>query len=267
MRLNMSLFFFSICCLNVLIERASADFHLRVGNGSTAIQASASNIVSIPIWGNFTTVGEADTYLLSTVAIAVDFEPLGAGAGAESSVFPLANIDVIAAPPNLGGVVFGGGVSFLSSTPSSPGTANWDKRFSVTFNNSVPLPNSLALQRLFDLSFTVPVNATAGTYGINIVLAPTVPSNGTNIGMSDGSFYQTAGNGFLDAVGPIAVTNGFLCRSRIQLGEMWFPSMKLVACEAIVVGGRDQMIIGRDILNQCCVKFNGKRQQFSFEEA
>ncbi len=64
-----------------------------------------------------------------------------------------------------------------------------------------------------------------------------------------------------------AVTNGFLCRSRIQLGEIWFPSMKLVACEAMVVGGRDQMIIGRDILNQCCVKFNGKRQQFSFEEA
>jgi hypothetical protein len=29
----------------------------------------------------------------------------------------------------------------------------------------------------------------------------------------------------------------------------------------------DQMIIGRDILNQCCVKFDGKRQQFSFEEA
>ena len=63
-----------------------------------------------------------------------------------------------------------------------------------------------------------------------------------------------------------AVTNGFLCRSRIQLGEMWFPSMKLVACEAMVVGGRDQMIIGRDILNRCCVTFDGKRQQFSFEE-
>jgi predicted aspartyl protease len=64
-----------------------------------------------------------------------------------------------------------------------------------------------------------------------------------------------------------AITNGFLCRSRIQVGELWFPSMKLVACEAMVVGGRDQMIIGRDILNQCCVKFDGKRQQFSFEEA
>lgn len=64
-----------------------------------------------------------------------------------------------------------------------------------------------------------------------------------------------------------AVTNGFLCRSRIQLGEMWFPSMKLVACEAIVVGGRDQMIIGRDILNRCCIKFDGRRQMFSFEES
>ena len=64
-----------------------------------------------------------------------------------------------------------------------------------------------------------------------------------------------------------AVTNGFLCRSRIQLGEIWFLSMKLVAREAMVVGGPDQMIMGRDILNRCYVKFDGKRQQFSFEEA
>jgi hypothetical protein len=63
-----------------------------------------------------------------------------------------------------------------------------------------------------------------------------------------------------------AVTNGFLCRSRIQLGKIVLPSIKLVACESIVVGGRDQMIIGRDILNLCCIKFDGRRQHFSFEE-
>jgi hypothetical protein len=63
-----------------------------------------------------------------------------------------------------------------------------------------------------------------------------------------------------------AVTNGFLCRSRIQLGKIVLPSIKLVACESIVVGGRDQMIIGRDILNLCCIKFDGRRQQFSVDE-
>jgi hypothetical protein len=35
---------------------------------------------------------------------------------------------------------------------------------------------------------------------------------------------------------------------------------------AIVVGGHDQMILGRDVLNLLCVKFDGRRQQFSFED-
>jgi hypothetical protein len=63
-----------------------------------------------------------------------------------------------------------------------------------------------------------------------------------------------------------AVTKGFLCRMGIQLGEMQLPRIKVVACEAAAIGARDQMIIGRDILNLCCVKFDGRRQQFSFEE-
>jgi hypothetical protein len=63
-----------------------------------------------------------------------------------------------------------------------------------------------------------------------------------------------------------AVTKGFLCRMGIQLGETQLPRIKVVACEAAAIGARDQMIIGRDILNLCCIKFDGRRQQFSFEE-
>jgi predicted aspartyl protease len=64
-----------------------------------------------------------------------------------------------------------------------------------------------------------------------------------------------------------AMTTGFLCQTGLWFGEIELPLLEILACEAIVVGGRDQMIIGRDILNRCCVKFDGKRQQFSFEEA
>jgi hypothetical protein len=63
-----------------------------------------------------------------------------------------------------------------------------------------------------------------------------------------------------------ATTRGFLCKTGIQFGELCLPEIKIVACEAAAIGARDQMIIGRDILNLCCVKFDGRRQQFSFEE-
>jgi hypothetical protein len=63
-----------------------------------------------------------------------------------------------------------------------------------------------------------------------------------------------------------ATTIGFLCKAGIQFGELYLPEIKIVACEAEAIGTRDQMIIGRDILNLCCVKFDGRRQQFSFEE-
>jgi predicted aspartyl protease len=62
-----------------------------------------------------------------------------------------------------------------------------------------------------------------------------------------------------------ATTRGFLCKTGVQLGELCLPEIKIVACEAVAIGRRDQMIIGRDILNLCCVKFDGRRQQFSFE--
>jgi Aspartyl protease len=63
-----------------------------------------------------------------------------------------------------------------------------------------------------------------------------------------------------------AVTKGFLCRVGIQIGEIQLPRIKVVACEAAAIGARDQMIIGRDILNRFCVRFNGPQQKFSFEE-
>jgi predicted aspartyl protease len=63
-----------------------------------------------------------------------------------------------------------------------------------------------------------------------------------------------------------AVTNGFFCRAEIQLGDKRLSMVKIVACEAAAIGRRDQMILGRDILNLCCIRFDGQQQQFSFEE-
>lgn len=63
-----------------------------------------------------------------------------------------------------------------------------------------------------------------------------------------------------------AMTTAFLCEVEIQFGEIRLPLLEILSCEAIVVGGTDQMIMGRDILNLCCVKFDGRRQQFSFED-
>jgi predicted aspartyl protease len=62
-----------------------------------------------------------------------------------------------------------------------------------------------------------------------------------------------------------ATTTGFLCQAGIHVGVMQLSLIEILACEALVLGGRDQMILGRDILNLCCVKFDGRRQQFSFE--
>jgi hypothetical protein len=62
-----------------------------------------------------------------------------------------------------------------------------------------------------------------------------------------------------------AMTTGFLCQTGLWFGEMQFPLLEILACEANVVGGYDQMIIGRDILNRFCIKFDGREQRFSFE--
>lgn len=63
-----------------------------------------------------------------------------------------------------------------------------------------------------------------------------------------------------------ATTRGFLCDAGIHMGELYLPKIKVVACEAAAIGRRDQMIVGRDILNLCCVRFDGRRQQFSFDQ-
>jgi hypothetical protein len=46
-----------------------------------------------------------------------------------------------------------------------------------------------------------------------------------------------------------AVTTGFLCQAGVQLGEMQLSLREILACEAVMVGGQNQMILGRDILN------------------
>jgi hypothetical protein len=63
-----------------------------------------------------------------------------------------------------------------------------------------------------------------------------------------------------------ATATGFLCQAGMQLGEIHMPLLEILACEAIVLGGVNQMLIGRDVLNLCCIKFDGRRQQFSFED-
>ena len=63
-----------------------------------------------------------------------------------------------------------------------------------------------------------------------------------------------------------AVTKGFPCQADLTIGPFSFSLLELIACESIAIGGYDQMIIGRDVLNQCCIKFDGLRQQFSFED-
>jgi hypothetical protein len=68
----------------------------------------------------------------------------------------------------------------------------------------------------------------------------------------------------VDGVGG-ATTRGFLCKAGIQVGELRLPEINIVACEAAAIGSRDQMILGRDILNLVCVRFDGRRQLFSLE--
>jgi hypothetical protein len=60
-------------------------------------------------------------------------------------------------------------------------------------------------------------------------------------------------------------TIGYPCRASLAFAECSFTGVMVIACEARLIGGDQRMILGRDILNQCCVKFDGKRQQFSFE--
>jgi hypothetical protein len=62
-----------------------------------------------------------------------------------------------------------------------------------------------------------------------------------------------------------AITRGFLCKTAIQLGPIELPLINVIACEAVAIGGQNQMIIGRDILNRCCVRFDGLRRMFAFE--
>jgi Aspartyl protease len=62
-----------------------------------------------------------------------------------------------------------------------------------------------------------------------------------------------------------AITRGFLCKTAIQLGPIELPLINVIACEAAAIGGQNQMIIGRDILNRCCVRFDGLRRMFAFE--
>ncbi len=62
------------------------------------------------------------------------------------------------------------------------------------------------------------------------------------------------------------VTTGFLCRARLHFGDIRIPLLKVASCAAFSIGKPGQMIIGRDLLNQFCVRFDGKRRRFLFEK-
>ncbi|NJN49599.1 MAG: hypothetical protein HC805_07325 [Alkalinema sp. RL_2_19] len=62
-----------------------------------------------------------------------------------------------------------------------------------------------------------------------------------------------------------AITRGFLCKTAIQFGPIALSLVNVIACEAVAIGGQNQMIVGRDILNRCCVRFDGQRRMFAFE--
>ncbi len=59
---------------------------------------------------------------------------------------------------------------------------------------------------------------------------------------------------------------GFPCRVNLQLGQISLSFFEVIGCASTAIGTPGQMIVVRDILNQCYVRFDGKRQQFSFEE-
>jgi Retroviral aspartyl protease len=60
-------------------------------------------------------------------------------------------------------------------------------------------------------------------------------------------------------------TIGYPCRASVELAESQLMGVMMIACEAQLIGGAHRMILGRDILNLWCVKFDGKQQQFSVE--
>jgi Aspartyl protease len=62
-----------------------------------------------------------------------------------------------------------------------------------------------------------------------------------------------------------AITRGFPCQADMQFGDFRLSLLEFIACEAAAIGDGGQMIIGRDILNQFCVKFDVKNQRVSFE--
>ncbi|MEL7356257.1 MAG: aspartyl protease family protein [Cyanobacteria bacterium J06560_6] len=64
-----------------------------------------------------------------------------------------------------------------------------------------------------------------------------------------------------------ALTIGFPCRIDLQLGDVELRSIRVVSCTAFSISSKPgQMIVGRDVLNQFCVRFDGKQGRFLFEE-
>ncbi|MEQ1825810.1 MAG: hypothetical protein ABL921_07675 [Pirellula sp.] len=221
-KLSLCLIAWVTCCSAI-----RAEFVFTVGNGNgllNSIQVTAGSTVLVPIYGHFAGTGstfEAAAYDLIGAQAAFDFQPFGVGAGVDSNGFPsLAGITAVLPP-----VVLGGGITFNSAVPGSPATSNWDKRFIANFNANVDMTNSP--QRLFDLSFTVPITATSGIYGINIVPAPTVPTNGTLASMLQTGTGTPAGffGPGVGSLGAISSLNG-----SIEITAVPEPSSIVFAC-------------------------------------
>jgi hypothetical protein len=55
--------------------------------------------------------------------------------------------------------------------------------------------------------------------------------------------------------------NGFACYLNVQMGESLFRAVRAYGCPGDQLHQR--VLIGRDVLNQCCIEFDGLNLQFS----
>ncbi len=57
--------------------------------------------------------------------------------------------------------------------------------------------------------------------------------------------------------------NGYPCYTNIWLGEKCVQAVKVYGCESERIEGR--VLIGRDVLNQCCIEFDGINCQLTIK--
>ncbi|MEB3336927.1 MAG: retropepsin-like aspartic protease [Leptolyngbyaceae bacterium] len=59
--------------------------------------------------------------------------------------------------------------------------------------------------------------------------------------------------------------NGIACYANVQLGEFTFKAIRVYGCQGEQLSQR--VLIGRDVLNQCCVEFDGLNSTLTIKSA